>query len=120
MTQKRDRHLVLWDGECGFCRRSIEWVQRRDRGELESMPYQQAPPTVVSDELRRQCADAVHVITKDGSILRGARAWLFILRAIGWRTSAAVLETPPFVWIVELGYRFVARNRRRLSRLLPL
>ena len=24
--------LLLWDGQCGFCRRSVEWAQRRDTG----------------------------------------------------------------------------------------
>ena len=119
MKRGTGKHLVLWDGDCGFCRRSIEWVERHDRGELECIPYQHAPPTVLTKELRRECAEAVHVITNNGRVLRGGRAWLFMLRAIGWHNVAALLGTPPFFWLTELGYRLVARNRHRLSRWLP-
>ncbi|MDX1389864.1 MAG: DUF393 domain-containing protein [Acidobacteriota bacterium] len=118
MRPSGDRHLVLWDGDCGFCRRSVEWVERHDPGRLECLPYQQAPSTIVPDELRHELAETVHVITTDGSVLRGGRAWLFIMGEIGWRATAAILGVPPFVWIVELGYRLVARNRTRLSRWL--
>ncbi len=42
---------------------------------------------------------------------------LFILEAIGW--SVNWMRFPPFVWIVELGYWLVARNRQALSRWIP-
>ena len=112
------KHQVLWDGDCAFCQRSIEWIERRNTGELEFVAYQQAPSSLLNEELRRACSEAVHVITRDGRILQAADAWLFMLRAIGWRAVPAVLETPPFHWLTELGYRIVARNRHRLSRLL--
>ena len=110
--------LVLWDGECGLCRRSIEWVERRNPGTLECLPYQQAPPSRVSDALRRECSKAVHVIADDGRVLRASEACLFVLRAIGWRFTPWLLGMRPFAWLAELGYRLVARHRRRLSRLL--
>ena len=38
------RNWVLWDGECGLCRRFAEWVEREDRGQrFRVVPFQQAP-----------------------------------------------------------------------------
>jgi len=64
------------------------------------------------------CARAVHVVKADGAILRAGRAALFILDNIGYAWLARPLMLPPFVWIVELAYRIVARNRPFFARFL--
>jgi hypothetical protein len=68
--------------------------------------------------LRDACPRAVHVVRADGTVLRAGRASLHVLGAIGWRRFARVLAWPPLVWLVELGYFIVARNRRFFSRFL--
>jgi hypothetical protein len=60
----------------------------------------------------------MHVITPDGRILRAGRASLFVLEKIGWPRLAAVLAQRPLIWIIELGYWVVARNRSLFSRVL--
>jgi predicted DCC family thiol-disulfide oxidoreductase YuxK len=60
----------------------------------------------------------VHVVTADGEVLSAGKAWLFVLDQIGYRRTAAVLSLPPLSWIVELGYRIVAHNRRFFARFL--
>ncbi len=62
------------------------------------------------------CANAVHVVCTDGTILRAGRASLFIARELGWRRSSRILSLPPFIWLVELGYSCVAANRALFSR----
>jgi predicted DCC family thiol-disulfide oxidoreductase YuxK len=112
-----DAHLVLWDGECGFCSRAIAWLQRNDREHrFQFTKYQEAPSPPMTPELYRACGKAVHVIDREGSIHRGARATLFILEREGWGPIARFLSLPPFVWIVELGYCLVASNRSFFSR----
>jgi hypothetical protein len=72
----------------------------------------------MTDALARRCARAVHVVTPDGRTLRAGRASLDVLARIGWPRFAAALSRWPLVWLVEIGYWLVARNRRLLSRLL--
>jgi predicted DCC family thiol-disulfide oxidoreductase YuxK len=73
----------------------------------------------MTPELSRACARAVHVITRDGRILRAGRACLFALGEIGWsRLLIRLLAAPPLVWLVEAGYWIVARNRGLFSRIL--
>lgn len=115
------QHWVLWDGVCGFCRRSVEWAERRDRDRnrcLRCVPYQQAPSPPMTPELYQACARAVHVVTADGRVLKAGRAALFVLRQIGFGPLAAVASVPPFVWMVEVGYWMVARNRMLFSRFM--
>ena len=113
------RASLLWDGDCGFCRRSVEWVQRRDtRGAIRAVPYQEAPSPPMTPELRAACSRAVHLITPDGRTLRAGRACLEVLRRIGFPFWASLLSIPPLVWAVELGYWLVARNRMLASRFL--
>lgn len=111
--------LVLWDGDCGFCARSVEWARRRDAEKsLTFVPYQEAPSPPMTPELERACREAVHVITPDGRILRAGRASLYVLERMGWRRCAKLLRLPPLLWLVELGYRLVAAHRGLASRLL--
>jgi predicted DCC family thiol-disulfide oxidoreductase YuxK len=71
----------------------------------------------MSDALAARCARALHVITPHGSVLSAGRATLYVLERLGWRT-ARVAAWPPLVWIVELGYWLVAKNRGLASRVL--
>ncbi len=72
----------------------------------------------MTDALAARCAGAVHVITPEGTVVSAGRASLYVLDRIGWHTLAAVCSTPPLVWLVELGYRLIARHRRFASRFL--
>ncbi len=113
------RHLLLWDGKCGVCRRAVEWVRRRDRAErFAIIPYQEAPSPPMTPELRAACRRAMHVLTTDGRTLRAGRASLFVLKETGSRRLAALLGLPPLVWAVDAGYWIAARNRSRLSWLI--
>ena len=112
-------HWLFWDGDCGFCRRSVDWVRRHDaKGSFRIVPYQDAPRPPMTDELAARCAHAMHVLTDDGRLHAAGRASLFVLERVGWPRLARVLAHPPLVWAVELGYRAVARHRGRVSRWL--
>lgn len=113
------RHLVLWDGDCAFCGRCVEWSRARDtQGRLDFARYQEVDGPPMTPALKAACARAVHVVTSDGRTLRGGRAVLFVLEELGWRTTGRVLALPPFVWLVELAYWIVARNRHFFGRFL--
>jgi len=70
----------------------------------------------MTPELAAACADAVHVVKRDGTVLRAGRATLFILEQLGWGWGARLLTYAPLIWGVELGYRVVANNRRFFAR----
>jgi hypothetical protein len=69
-------------------------------------------------ELAEACARASHVACADGTVLHGGRGVLFVAAELGWRRSAAFLSLPPLIWLVELGYAVVIRNRPFFSHFL--
>jgi predicted DCC family thiol-disulfide oxidoreductase YuxK len=82
------------------------------------VPYQEAPSPPMTPDLFAACEFAVHVVRRDGTVLRAGRAALFVLEHIGWRWVARFLALPPMIWCVEIGYHIVARNRSFFARFL--
>jgi hypothetical protein len=69
--------------------------------------------------LREQARKAVQVITANGRQLSAGRAILFALAETHWHPSVVQLASwRPFIWLVELGYWIVARNRPFFGRFL--
>ncbi|MCZ6787877.1 MAG: DCC1-like thiol-disulfide oxidoreductase family protein, partial [Planctomycetota bacterium] len=94
-----DRGRLLYDADCGFCRRAVERWRTRTGDRVEYM---------ASD----RPIDAVEFLDADGERYQGAEA---VFRALGgWRVWAYG-NIPGFAPIGEAIYRFVARNRSRLS-----
>lgn len=119
-VEKWDHHWLIWDGECGFCRRAVVWFQRMDvQRQFRVVPFQATPSPPMTPHLRVQAARAMQVITRDGRQISGGRSVLFVLETVGWYPSLMrIASKPPLIWPVELGYRIVAANRRFFSRLL--
>jgi predicted DCC family thiol-disulfide oxidoreductase YuxK len=74
----------------------------------------QVAPTLTREAL----LEAIHCITVEGTIHRGARC----LRFVGLRMPlliplAVVLWLPGVIWVAEKVYQWVSRNRHLLSRL---
>src|SRR5215203_3661059 len=47
------RHWIVWDGDCGFCRRAVGWVLARDGAHLfQATPYQELADPPMTPVLR--------------------------------------------------------------------
>lgn len=110
---------LVFDGDCGFCTRSADWVATRSDAAVE--PWQRldlAAHGLTEDEVRT----AAYWLDPDGGEpLRGARAVAAALRACGrpWRGVGVLLDLPPLRPLSALGYRVVAANRHRLPGTTP-
>ncbi len=112
------KHLILWDGACGLCAASVQWVKSRDpQGIFAAVPYSLLPPEVQKRISVQALSRSIHVITAEGQVLRGGQAVLFIGEKLGYCPALLRwLRLRPFVWGVEMAYWVVARLRRPLSR----
>jgi predicted DCC family thiol-disulfide oxidoreductase YuxK len=124
--QLNGRLLVVFDGHCGLCNRSVRWFLVRDRrDQLRFTPSQSEP---VADLLARHGLSTNDALTGPTSILvvRNAgslseqvhlrsRAVLAILAELPrpWPVIAAVLRWIPRP-LLDLAYRVVARWRYRI------
>lgn len=111
------KHLILWDGECGFCRRTAHWFVSHDKtGTLTACAYQEAPSPPMTPTLFVACDSAVHIALADGTVLNAGRATLYLFECVGWGWLARILRIPPFAWGVEPLYRIIANNRTLFAR----
>ncbi len=118
-----DRPVLVWDGDCGFCKRSVFHLISQLGNRVRYVTYQSAHslfPSIGEARFRQ----AVHFIEPNGRVSRGAEA---IFRAYSWRPQGSLLlgiykRSRVFAALSEWGYRRVAHNRRlvgRIARWLP-
>ena len=110
--------VMLFDGDCGFCRRWIVRWQRTTAGQVDYMPLQDDTVAKQFPELSREALEsAVHLIEPDGRVSSGAeavfRSWSPVRRWPLWFYQ----RLPGLGWLAERGYRFVARHRMFFSRI---
>jgi predicted DCC family thiol-disulfide oxidoreductase YuxK len=135
LPELQGRLLVLYDGECGLCNRSIRWLLRRDRRDRLRFAPNNDPraieilaqhgitsPNAKPDANPNANPDAIpntimvlrNVGTPLEDMLVRSNAVLTCLRALPqpWPIAAALLRLIPRPFR-ELGYRQVARWRYR-------
>ncbi|MDX2030392.1 MAG: DUF393 domain-containing protein [Blastocatellia bacterium] len=119
------RDHLLFDGDCGICTWSADLVRRMDRDhQFLVAPYQ----SFAEADLRRHgidyaaCSRALQVVTRKGRAYGGALAVnYFLWRQFPWSLLVLLIYALPILFLLEvIGYRLVANNRQRLSRLFGL
>src|SRR3954452_25373374 len=115
MTQ----HIVLYDGECSMCTfqmKVLSWLDWRHT--LALVPLSDPRAQEIAPELTREdLLEAIHCVTPQGRIYRGARAIRFAgLRLPLLVPVALFLWLPGVIQIAEIIYRWISKNRLILSR----
>ena len=114
-----ETHWLIWDGECSFCRQCVEWVRSRDRDTVfRVIPFQNAPSPPMTSEMYERSRRTVQVVLPDGRAIEAGRAVAFVFEKLGYIRLAGLMTARPFMPLTEWCYRWVARNRRWLGKLL--
>lgn len=108
--------LLIYDGDCGFCRKWIERFRSLLGDRLSYEPYQKVAKDHPSIPLER-FQKAVQLIEPGGRVSQGAEA---VFRALGTLPALRLflwgyLHLPGFAWISERTYAWVAKHRHQLS-----
>lgn len=104
--------LLVFDGDCSFCRIWIGFWKQLTGGQIEYAPYQEVAerfPEVPRENFKR----AVHLILPNGEVLSAAHAVfrsLSQLPGYAWMLGA-YKNVPGFAVVAEWLYRRVAENR---------
>jgi len=110
-----NRLLLLYDGQCRFCRRKIRMLRRIDRHEkltycdLSGKLPPGFPVNLPLEELEKQ----IHAVSSDGTAVGGMEAVRSIFRHLGLGWLAAPTGWPVLRTLFDALYRFIARNRHR-------
>lgn len=112
------RPVLLFDGGCGFCRKWVARLARWDRaGRIELVPSEERSaiaglPHIDDTELDR----AMHLVTPDGRVYRGARSVPPLLRYLpGGMVLRPLFSIPGVRPIADRLYERIAANRHRLG-----
>jgi len=110
------QHVVLYDGTCGLCHRSVQWILRHERDrELQFAPLQGETAAALRARFPEIPTKLDTVVLVDGDRARlRSKAFLYAARHLRapWRWSYAFRWLPGFV--LDLGYRFIAAIRYRV------
>src|SRR5215831_4123071 len=115
------RPLLIWDGDCDFCRLWIERWREIIMGKVDYITYQTVAdrfPEIPADKFNRSLV----LIQPDGTAAFAAEA---VYRSLAYRRSRKWLSwsydhVPAFAAVSETGYGFVARHRKFASAVTRL
>ena len=114
------KQTVLYDGDCPMCvfqMKALSWLDWR--GALALVPLTDPRAQQLAPQLTREdLLEAIHCVTPEGGVYRGARA----IRFVGMRLPllvpvALILWLPGVILLAEIIYRWVSRHRQLFSRL---
>lgn len=116
---RKDIPIMLYDGDCGFCKRSVDKWQKKTGDKIQYIPYQffaadesgrlkDLPQIQVSD-----CKRSVQLVMSDGARCQAAGAVFQALSYAGKQKWLLLLYRyfPGFKFVAEIIYSFIARHR---------
>ena len=113
-------HTVLYDSDCPLCTfqmKMITWLDWFNKVRFVAIKEPEAA-ALAPHLTRADLSEAIHCITASGTLHRGARALRFLgLRLPLFIPVALFLWLPGVIWVAELAYMWVSRNRHLLSKL---
>jgi len=112
---------LIYDGECGICRKAVELLRRWDREHvLRFVPFQDQVAVVRFGIALPALAAAMHLIVPGGRVYAGADAVPHLLRLFpGKRWLAPLFGIPGVLPLARRLYAWIASRRHCLVRGIP-
>lgn len=112
---------ILYDADCGFCRRCRAWLEGQPKYLAMRFVAQNSPEANSRwpDLATQANPEELLVISDDGGVYRAERAWIMVLYALRrYRSLAMRLAQPGLRPLARTAVHFVARYRHDISRLI--
>ena len=107
---------LIYDGDCGFCRRQIDLLDKLDKGDvIEFEPFQEADLARYGISTA-EAQEAMQLVSPAGEVWEGAEAAREIFRLLPrTRPLAWLFKLPGVMFVAKRIYRFIARRRHRFG-----
>ncbi|PSK91371.1 putative DCC family thiol-disulfide oxidoreductase YuxK [Murinocardiopsis flavida] len=111
--------VLIYDGDCGFCTRSVRFAERLAAG-VVPVPWQ-ATDLVALGTSEERARREVLLIEEEDIVYGGARAVSALLRRSRgtWRAAGYAMALPGIRSAASLAYRGIAANRFRFPGVTP-
>lgn len=111
--------LVLWDGDCGFCQHSLDWLKRqRLQGKIQFTSFHDPKVKKWTDKIgKKNLQKSMYVIDENKHLYNYADGFRILLsHSLRWKWLSFLMGLPLIKQCCNIGYRWVANNRFRLSK----
>ncbi|HWA71392.1 MAG TPA: DUF393 domain-containing protein [Polyangiaceae bacterium] len=108
---------VFYDGECPLCSREIRMLERLDRHKRIRFTDIAAPgfdARALGFE-HAQLMAKIHARLPNGQVVEGVEVFRQLYGAVGYERLVRVSRAPGISGLLDLGYRWFAQNRLRLT-----
>ena len=121
LNNERMSGVLFFDGACGMCTRSVEFVLRLDRtGELQIEPLQSPGAAARLSISPSQLLDSSRWLDSSGVVYCGAEAMnAAVSSAIGTRLPLVLYRMPGMRFVQDAIYRWVSTHRYRFPGTTP-
>ena len=112
------RPVLLYDGDCAFCRAWVDRIRRWDRrNRIEILPASERSRMSELPTLSDEAVNAaMHLVLPDGRVFSGGRAIPELLRRLpGGAVPRLLFFVPGVPWLAGHAYGWVARRRHRFG-----
>ncbi len=105
----------IWDGDCAFCARCVQFIQRRIHTSATIVAHQKADLKVLG-LTTEQCNQALQWVNSEGRIRSGSRAVAELLKSANgvWPVLGVLIDLPIIRLISSAIYKLIAKNRQHL------
>ena len=107
--------LLIFDGDCGFCTTTANYIAKRSNNSIEIKPWQYVDFTNLP-VTSAQCADQVYFLI-DGVPYGGHEAFAMILKSqrnVLLKAFGSILMLKALRFITKPAYRLTAKYRHKL------
>ncbi len=114
------RVKLLYDGDCPFCRREVEWLKRRDRKgrlaleDISALGFNPARYGLSWPEVQ----GVLYGVLPDGRVVRRVEAIRQAYRAVGLGWLVVPTRLPVVSWMLDRDYGAFARHRAWLGQMV--
>jgi predicted DCC family thiol-disulfide oxidoreductase YuxK len=108
---------VFYDGGCPVCLREVRVLRRLDRRgrihftDIDAPGVQASEGSPGFDDLMAR----IHARASDGTWVQGVEVFRRLYTAVGFGPLVALTRMPGIAQLLDLGYRWFAKNRLRLT-----
>lgn len=114
----KDKYIVFYDGECGFCNHWVQWILERDKKDkflFSSLQSEFGQKFLNERNLPNQVFDTLYLWKHERFYLSKYQAILRIASELGGVYSLAKIGKIVPDFIGNQFYNLVSRNRKKLA-----